>query len=182
MPVPFDELIIPRLGRGEDDMGAGSELPKGYEELTDAEKVAALNMRQAEMLGDDVTTPGPDVAPMVKAKVEVKPKKVSVSIDHVEYLDDEAKAAPKAKEVRDTQRGQGFAKQEVAKAIGVVSVGGVVAENIGAIEPTGQVVQKYSASTIGWVFAFMIALAVLYYYYGQWQEQKGRDEADSLMK
>jgi GH24 family phage-related lysozyme (muramidase) len=140
-----------------------------------------LNMGQLEDLEDEAREIGAVVVREAKAKVAVKTAKSPIPVDHIEYLDDEAKAEVKVKKVKDSQRGKGFAKQEVAKTVSTVAVSGMIAEQVGAVEPVMKFVNAYSYSTIGIVFGGLTVFAVIYYFYGKWQEQKGRDDADTLL-
>ncbi|MEH6743917.1 lysozyme [Hyphomonas sp.] len=140
-----------------------------------------LNTAQLEDLEDKARETGAVVVREAKAKVAVKTAKSPIPVDHIEYLDDEAKAEVKVKKVKDSQRGKGFAKQEVAKTVSTVAVSGMIAEQVGAVEPVMKFVNAYSYSTIGIVFGGLTVFAVIYYFYGKWQEQKGRDDADTLL-
>jgi|GEM_PF-417680 len=163
----------PKPVTGDKPMGKTIEVPEGYDGWTDSEKVAWLNDNSLIGLGG---TPG-----QTKPKVAVKTAKSPIPVEHIEYLDDEAKAEVKVKKIEDSQRGKGFAKKKVAEAAATISVGGLIAEQVGVIEPAVKFASNYSMNTIGIVLGITTLGSVGYYFYGKWQEQKGRDDADTLL-
>lgn len=165
-----------------DQMGWEGDQPKPEPTTAD------LNMAQLEDLEDEAREIGAvvvrEAAPEVAAKatkVQVKGAKSPIPVEHIEYLDDEAKAEVKVKKIEDSQRGKGFAKKKVAEAAATISVGGLIAEQVGVIEPAVKFASNYSMNTIGIVLGITTLGSVGYYFYGKWQEQKGRDDADTLL-
>lgn len=178
------------------DWKAGENVPAGTSVISaletmgmsDSKAVAALNESQLEPLEDFarehnkvvVREAAPEVAAKA-TKVQVKGAKSPIPVEHIEYLDDEAKAEVKVKKIEDSQRGKGFAKKKVAEAAATISVGGLIAEQVGVIEPAVKFASNYSMNTIGIVLGITTIGSVGYYFYGKWQEQKGRDDADTLL-
>jgi GH24 family phage-related lysozyme (muramidase)/predicted GNAT family acetyltransferase len=178
------------------DWKAGDNVPAGTSVITaletmgmsDSKATADLNAGQLQKLEDFARDNGkvvvreaaPEVAKKA-TKVEVKNAKSPIPVDHIEYLDDEAKAEVKVTKVKNSQRGKGFAKKEVAKSAGVISVGGMIADQVGILEPAVKFASNYSMNTIGVVLGVTVIGSVIYWAYGEWQEKKGRDEATTLL-
>ena len=112
-------------------------------------------------------------------KIRITKLTPSVPIDAVDYLENDG--PPKVKRIEDSQRGKGYAKTQTAKEVGIAGVVGTGAVAVGAVEPVVAFVDKYPKDTILWVFVGLTFLAVAYYFYGQWQRQKGEDEATDLL-
>lgn len=112
-------------------------------------------------------------------KVRITKLTPRVPIDAVDYLENDG--PPKVKRIEDSQRGKGYAKTTTGQVLGTVAVGGAVAEQLGAVEPVIQFAERYSMATAGYVFLFLGVVAVVWYYWGEWQRLKGEREAEDLL-
>ena len=112
-------------------------------------------------------------------KIRITKLTPRVPIDAVDYLENDG--PPKVKRIEDSQRGKGYAKTTTGKEVGVAGVVGTGAVAVGAVEPVVAFVDRYPKETIAWVFALMMVFGVVYYFYGQWQRQKGEDDAVDLL-
>lgn len=113
--------------------------------------------------------------------ISITPVTPKVPLENYEYLSDEQKAEPKVKDVRKSQRGRAVGKKAVSKGTGAAGVGGVVAVATGTAEPVLKVVDKYPKETLAYVAVALIVVAIVYHYWSEWQLQKGRDDADTLL-
>lgn len=116
-----------------------------------------------------------------KRKVQVTAMTPKVDLQDVAYLDDEAKAAPKVKRVRDSQRGKGDIKQAVGEKTFIAGAAGSAATAIGAAEPIIRTVDKYPHTAIAVGFTSLLAIGVVTFFWGKWQRQKGENEATELL-
>ena len=116
-------------------------------------------------------------------KVAITRLSKSIPVENVDYLAPEDKQPGNitVKDISKSQRGKGFALQEIAKTGGVIGVGGIVSEQAGALEPTINFFEKYSWNVIAFTFIGLMALSVVLYYLGTWLRQKGEDEATDLL-
>ena len=112
------------------------------------------------------------------AKIPLSRMTKRVPIAAVEYLDN---PEPEVKPIEDSQRGKGYAKTQTGKELGAAGVIGTGAVAVGAVEPVVAFVDKYPKDTILWVFVVLSILGVGYYMYGEWQRQKGEDEATDVL-
>tara|TARA_R100001086_G_scaffold225289_1_gene143537 strand:- start:4346 stop:5542 length:1197 start_codon:yes stop_codon:yes gene_type:complete len=154
-------------------------VPVDWNDYTDSEKVAWLNtgeLRQLQKKGGD-----PVSAQVVPAK-KVLPKKAVRPLDQVEYLSEEAKAAPKAKKVGQSKRGNGFANKKIGGVIGGTTVAAMAAEQIGAVEPVLSAADKYGNATIGYVLLGGLVLAGAVYIWGVLLQRWGEEEADTVLE
>lgn len=150
------------------------------EELEPATKMEKLQYESAVAAGADETFEE-FVAHSRGVPMTSLTKKVPV--EAVEYLAEADKVPGNitVKRIEDSQRGKGYAKQEQGKQQIIVGAGGTAAVAIGAAEPVLKVVDKYSVNTIALVFIGLMALGVVTYYWGEWQRNKGEDEAEDLL-
>lgn len=116
-------------------------------------------------------------------KILLTPMTKKVPVEAVEYLDEADKQPGNitVKRIEDSRRGRGYAKSEMGKTVGIVGAGGSAAAAIGAAEPVVKFVDKYPASTIAYVFFGLMLLAVVLYFYGKWERERGEDEAEDLL-
>ena len=152
------------------------KLPENWVNMTPNQQTQWLNLGEAKRAATGENRIGVPV-PAGPVKVEKRVDKVDVSA--VPYLNNNA--APSVKRIDDSQRGKGYAKTQTGKELGTAAVIGTAATATGAIEPVVQFVDKYPKDTIAYVFFALLIFAVVYYYYGQWQRQKGEDEAEDLL-
>jgi GH24 family phage-related lysozyme (muramidase) len=115
--------------------------------------------------------------------VPLTPMTNKVPVEAVEYLDpkDKEPGNVTVKRIEKSKRGKGFAKQQTGKELASVGGIGAAAGIVGAAEPVVKVVDKYPAQTLGYVFAGLMLFGLLYYAYGEWQRQRGEDEAEDLL-
>ncbi|MEM9584776.1 MAG: lysozyme [Pseudomonadota bacterium] len=132
--------------------------PKGWKEKTEHQQTEWLNENQP---------------------LKVKKKVHTIPVKQVRYLET---TEPKVKDMKDSQRGKGFAKEEIAKASGTVAIGGMVADQVGIVEPVVAFAEKYSPAKIATVFIVLGVISIVVFYWGKWQRQKGEDEADTLLQ
>ena len=111
-------------------------------------------------------------------KIPLTPASKRVPIEAVDYIEN---PEPQVKRIEDSQRGKGYAKTTTGQVVGVAAAGGVVAEQIGVIEPVINFAEKYNMATAATVFILLGFVAVAWYYFGKWQRQKGEDEATDLL-
>lgn len=126
------------------------------------------NIMQLEALKKGVKLNISDLRPVIPAK-------------EVTYLTETAKADLQVKRIQDSKRGKGYAKQQTAKEVGVATGLGAAAGMVGAAEPVIQVVDKYPSQTLAYVVVGLAVFAVIYFYYGKWQQQRGEDDATELL-
>lgn len=131
--------------------------------------VADLNNAQLQKLGGK---------PVPMTQITKK-----VPVEAVEYLEEVDKTPGNitVKRMEDSKRGKGFAKTEQGKQQIIVGAGGSAAVAIGAAEPVVSFVERYSVNTIAIVFLGLTAIGIVTYYWGQWQREKGEDEAEDLL-
>jgi GH24 family phage-related lysozyme (muramidase) len=106
-----------------------------------------------------------------------------IPVESVQYLavEDKKPGNITVKKVKDSNRGKGYAKQQAAKELGTVTGIGAAAGMVGAAEPVIRVVDKYPSQTLAYVVVGLAMFAIGYYYYGRWQERRGRDDATDLL-
>jgi GH24 family phage-related lysozyme (muramidase) len=106
-----------------------------------------------------------------------------VPLEAVAYLPEDKKQPEKVtvKRIENSRRGKGYAKQQTGKELGAIGGIGAAAGIVGAAEPVVKVVDKYPAQTLGYVFAGLMVFGIIYYAYGEWQRQRGEDEAEDLL-
>lgn len=162
--------------------GLQQPLPKGYEGLSPNEQTEWLNKNEsAKIKGEPAPPITPDVLPgppAIKPALKVQQRVNKVAIGDVPYIEN---PTPSVKRIEDSQRGKGYAKSEAGKNIGSVAVIGTASTAVGAMEPVVRFVDKYPKDTIAMVFVGLLIFGVIYYYYGQWQRQKGEDEAEDYL-
>lgn len=120
--------------------------------------------------------------------VKLKTKKVAITavtpkvpMESYEYLSDEQKAEPKVKDVTKAQRGKAVGKKAISKTAGTAGVGTVVGVATGTAKPVLDMVDKYPTTTLLTVGLVLGGVAMVYHFWSEWQLQKGRDDADSLL-
>lgn len=115
--------------------------------------------------------------------VPLTPMTNKVPVEAVEYLEPKDKEPGNitVKRIEKSKRGKGFAKQQTGKELASVGGIGAAAGIVGAAEPVVKVVDKYPAQTLGYVFAGLMLFGLIYYAYGEWQRQRGEDEAEDLL-
>lgn len=113
--------------------------------------------------------------------ISITPVTPKVPLESYEYLSDEQKKKPEVKDVTKAQRGRAVGKKAVSKGTGAAGVGGAVALATGTAEPVLKVVDKYPKETLAWVAVGLIITAIVYHFWSEWQLQKGRDDADTLL-
>lgn len=114
-------------------------------------------------------------------KISITPVTPKVPLESYEYLSDEQKAKPEIKDVRDSQRGRAVGKKAISKGAGTAGVGGAVAVATGTAEPVLKIVDKYPKETLAYVAVALILIGIVYHFWSEWQLQKGREEADSVL-
>lgn len=149
---------------------AGGEVPaEPDDDLFDEDEVTAdLNNQQLQKLKTGKKIAITSVTPKVPA-------------ENYEYLSAEQKAAPTVKDVRDSQRGRSVGKKAISKGTSAAGVGGAVAVATGTAEPVLKIVDKYPKETLAYVAVALIVIGIIYHFWSEWQLQKGRDDADSLL-
>jgi len=153
-------------------------VPTDWQYYTDSEKVAWLNtgtLRQLQKKGGDPVSP--QVVPAAK-----RPSKAVRPLEQVEYLSEEAKAAPKVKKVGKSKRGNAFANKKIGGVMGGATVAAMAADQIGAVEPVLKAADKYGTQTIGYVLLAGLVLAGLVYAWGVILQRWGEDDADTVLE
>lgn len=165
----FEEPEIPRQGAPVTKKRT-IELPDNWDELSPNQQTAWLNGDQRAALADE---PTPKVA-----VTTVTPK---VPVKAYEYLNDDQKEDLQVKEVGKSQRGRAVGKKAVSKGAGAAGIGGVVTIATGTAEPVLKIVDKYPKETLAYVSVLLIVIGIIWHFWSEWQLQKGRDEADTLL-
>jgi len=155
------------------------ELPADWHLYSDSEKVAWLNTGQ---LRDLQSKGGDPVSPQVVPVKKVRPVKQVRPASEVPYLSDEAKADIKTKKVSQSKRGNAFANKKIAGTVGTVSIAGMAADQIGAVEPVLKAANTYGNATIGYVLLAGLGLAVIYWIWGEYLQRWGEEDADTLLE
>lgn len=121
-----------------------------------------------------------DIEDFIKHRKKVPLTSVSkrVPIEAVDYIEN---PEPQVKRIEDSQRGKGYAKTTTGQVVGVAAAGGVVAEQIGAVEPVINFAEKYNMATAATVFILLGFIALAWYFLGKWQRERGEDEATDLL-
>ena len=109
---------------------------------------------------------------------ELTPK---VPATDVAYLTETAQGDLQVKKIGNSRRGKGYAKQQTGKEVGITAGVGAAATMTGAAEPVLNVVDKYPSQTLAWVIVGLGIFAIIYWAYGKYQQQRGEDEADTLL-
>lgn len=154
-------------------------LPADWHLYSDSEKVAWLNTGQ---LRDLQLKGGDPVSPQVEPVKKVRPVKQVRPASEVPYLSDEAKADIKTKKVSQSKRGNAFANKKIAGTVGTVSIAGMAADQIGAVEPVLKAANTYGNATIGYVLLAGLGLAVIYWIWGEYLQRWGEEDADTLLE
>jgi hypothetical protein len=167
-PEIFEELEIPT--RGADEMKKVITDPTPNTPITTKD----ANSMQLESMKTGLP---------IDYGVPLTPMTNKVPVEAVEYLEpkDKEPGNVTVKRIEKSKRGKGFAKQQTGKELASVGGIGAAAGIVGAAEPVVKVVDKYPAQTLGYVFAGLMLFGLLYYAYGEWQRQRGEDEAEDLL-